>query len=143
MYQFSRAIYRELASEVQPDAAGSRCATRQRLLRECESAMERLASDRHYFARPVRTLFKDIRTLFPMSSQMRVYRVIEHHVSMAAEYVDSQAREGVTFDGAPLCCHATTRKGTSCQRVPLPGAKYCPSHKHLDEDLQELEVSAA
>ena len=105
--------------------------------------MERLATDRHYFARPVRTLFNDIRCLFPMSSQMRVLRVIEHHVSLAIEYVDTQAREGVTFDGSPLCCHATTRKGTSCQRVPLPGTKYCPSHKHLDEDLPELEVTAA
>ncbi len=95
--------------------------------------MERLATDRHYFAKPVRTLFNDVRCLFPMGSQMHVYRVIEHQVTMAAEYVDSQAREGVTFDGSPLCCHATTRKGTSCQRVPLPGSKYCPSHKHLDE----------
>lgn len=139
MYQFSRAIYRELADEVRPGNDSSRCAARQRLLRECESAMERLATDRHYFARPVRTLFNDIRSLFPMGSQMHVYRVIERQVTMAAEHVDSQAREGVTFDGSPLCCHATTRKGTSCQRVPLPGSKYCPSHKHLDE----LAVSAA
>lgn len=133
MYQFSRAIYRQLSEEVGPGSAAARCAARQRLLEECEAAMERLATDRHYFARPVRTLFNDTRCLFPMSSQKRVYSVIEHQVRMAVEYVDSQAREGVTFDGSPLCCHATTRKGTSCQRVPLPGSKYCPSHKHLDE----------
>ena len=30
--------------------------------------MERLATDRHYFARPVRTLFNDIRCLFPMDA---------------------------------------------------------------------------
>jgi len=133
MYQFSRAIYRELVDEVGPGNEIVRCIQRQRLLAECEAAMERLATDRHYFAKPVRTLFNDVRCLFPMGSQMHVYRVIEHQVTMAAEYVDSQAREGVTFDGSPLCCHATTRKGTSCQRVPLPGSKYCPSHKHLDE----------
>ena len=143
MYQFSRGIYRELATEVQPGRVGGVCEARQRLLRDCEAAMERLATDRHYFARPVRTLFNDIRCLFPMSTQMRVLRVIEHHVSLAIDYVDTQAREGVTFDGSPLCCHATTRKGTSCQRVPLPGTKYCPSHKHLDEDVAELEVTAA
>lgn len=143
MYQFSRAIYRELAKEVAPGTATTVCERQQRLLRDCESAMERLATDRHYFARPVRTLFSDIRTLFPMSSQPRVYDVIERQVRMAAEYVDSQARDGVTFDGSPLCCHATTRKGTSCQRVPLSGSKYCPSHKHLDERLQELAVTAA
>lgn len=140
MYQFSRAIYRELSKEIDPGKVDV-CHARQRLLRDCESAMERLATDRHYFAKPVRTLFNDIRTLFPMSAQMRVYSVIEHHVRLATEYVDTQAREGITFDGSPLCCHATTRKGTSCQRVPLPGSKYCPSHKHLDESMQELTAA--
>ena len=143
MYQFSRAIYRELATEVHPHGPNGLCDARGTLLRQCESTMERLASDRHYFARPVKTLFNDVRDLFPISSQMRVYRVIEHHVVLATEYVDTQARSGVTFDGSPLCCHATTRKGTSCQRVPLPASKYCPSHKHLEEKLEELEVSAA
>jgi len=143
MYQFSRAIYRELSPQVVAGRHQPACERRQQLLRGCESAMERLATDRHYFARPVRTLFSDIRTLFPMGEQLRVYNVIERHVTLAAEYVETQAREGVTFDGSPLCCHATTRKGTSCQRVPLPGSKYCPSHKHLDEDLQELAAAAA
>jgi hypothetical protein len=143
MYQFSRAIYRELSPRVVSGHCQPACERRQQLLRDCESAMERLAMDRHYFARPVRTLFNDIRPLFPMSEQLRVYNVIDRHVSLAAEYVESQAREGVTFDGSPLCCHATTRKGTSCQRVPLPASKYCPSHKHLDEDVRELAATAA
>ncbi len=143
MYQFSRAIYRELSPSVVPGHYEPACERRQRLLADCESAMERLAMDRHYFARPVRTLFNDIRTLFPMSEQLRVYNVIDRHVTLASEYVESQARVGVTFDGSPLCCHATTRKGTSCQRVPLPGSKYCPSHKHLDEDVRELAATAA
>jgi hypothetical protein len=140
MYQFSRSIYRELASEVQPFRGEDVCISRQRLLRSCEAAMERLATDRHYFARPARTLFRDVRQLFPISQQMRVHHIIERHVELAREYVDSQAREGVTFDGSPLRCHASTRKGTACQRVPLPGSKYCPSHKHLEE---EFEVVAA
>jgi hypothetical protein len=141
MYQFSRAIYRELSPSVVDGSYEPAVMRRQRLLRDCESAMERLATDRHYFARPVRTLFNDIRTLFPMSDQLRVYNVISRHVTLASEYVESQAREGVTFDGSPLCCHATTRKGTCCQRVPLPGSKYCPSHKHLDEDAQVLTAA--
>lgn len=141
MYQFSRSIYRELADEVLGDRFGDACVNRERLLRSCESSMERLATDRHYFAHPARTLFNDVRCLFPMTSQMRVYGVVERHVRLAADYVDTQARAGVTFDGSPLCCHATTRRGTSCQRVPLPGSKYCPSHKHLEEE--ELVVSAA
>jgi hypothetical protein len=140
MYQFSRSIYRELASDVVPDCGEDVASTRQRFLRACEASMERLATDRHYFARPTRTLFNDVRSCFPISQQLRVFRVIERHVTLAAEYVERQARAGVTFDGSPLCCHASTRKGTPCQRVPLPGSKYCPSHKHLEE---EFEAAAA
>ncbi len=75
MYQFSRAIYRELSGDVlagRPEVVSER---REQLLRTCESAMERLATDRHYFARPVRTLFNDTRCLFPMNAQLRVYRI--------------------------------------------------------------------
>jgi hypothetical protein len=135
MYQFSRSLYRELGQSVVPNCGEDACMTRQRFLRACEASMERLALDRHYFAKPVKTLFNDVRGYFPMTEQIRVFRVIERHVHLAADYVDSQARAGVTFDGSPLCCHASTRKGTACQRVPLPGSKYCPSHKHLEEDF--------
>jgi hypothetical protein len=143
MYQFSRAIYRELSPDVSPQPSGGTAAAQARLLSECETTMERLATDRHYFAHPVRTLFNDVRSLFPISAQLRVYRVIERHTLEAVDYVDSQARDGVTFDGSPLCCHATTRKGTCCQRVPLPGSKYCPSHKHLEETRADEPAAAA
>ena len=135
MYQFSRSMYRELAPVVRREVGEDICITRQRFLRACEASMERLAADRHYFARPVRTLFRDVRDYFPIGHQTHVYRVVEKHVQLATEYVDSQARAGVTFDGSPLCCHASTRRGTPCQRVPLPDSKYCPSHKHLEEDF--------
>jgi hypothetical protein len=136
MYQFSRSLYRELASDIKPDPRGRGCPDRQRFLSACESALDRLATDRHYFAKPARTLFKDVRGYFPISSQYRLYQVIERHMALAAGYVDQHAQAGVTLDGAPLSCHATTRKGTACQRVPLPGGKYCPSHKHLDESME-------
>ena len=136
MYQFSRSLYRELAPDVVPDRGESVTVTRRRFLRACEASVERLALDRHYFAKPVRTLFKDVRHYFPMTEQLRVFRACEKHMQLATEYVDSQLREGVTFDGSPVCCHASTRRGTPCQRVPLPGSKYCPSHKHLDEGFE-------
>ena len=140
MYQFSRSIYRELAVDVAPEKGEDIAVTRQKFLRACEESMERLALDRHYFARPVRTLFNDVRRFFTITQQMRVYRIVDEHVRLATEYVDTQTRQGVTFDGSPLCCHANTRRGTPCQRVPLPGSKYCPSHKHLEE---EFDVVAA
>jgi hypothetical protein len=140
MYQFSRSMYRELAGFVQPDQNCAARAAKERLLTSCEAAVERLASDRHYFARPARTLFNDVRMLFPLSKQLVALSVIERHMRLAADYVDQQARGGVSLTGTPLICHATTRRGTPCQREPLPGSRYCPSHKHLDD---ELELTAA
>ena len=46
MYQFSRAIYRELGTEILPGSPVSVCRRRQQLLRACEPTMERLAADR-------------------------------------------------------------------------------------------------
>jgi hypothetical protein len=138
MYQFSRSLYRELAPEVIEDKFGSASANRARLLGACEGAVERLATDRHYFARPARTLFNDVRMLFPMSSQLRVYRLIEGHMVLATAFVDRAAAAGLTLDGTPLACHATTRRGTECQRIPLPGHQYCPSHRHLEEGLEQI-----
>ena len=71
MYRFSRAIYRELAAEIVEDPH-SLCAhaNHERVLRACEAAVERLATDRHYFARPARTLFSDIRAYFPLNAQL-------------------------------------------------------------------------
>jgi hypothetical protein len=136
MFQFSRSIYRELADFVQPNGSCELGAAKAKLLYSCESAVERLATDRHYFARPARTLFNDVRMLFPLSKQVVAYNVIERHMRLAADYVDLQARIGHSLSGEPLVCHATTRRGTACQREPLPGSRYCPSHKHLDDDLE-------
>jgi len=134
MYQFSRSLYRELAPLVLDDRWGA-AVHRQQVLKACESAFTRLGNDRHYFARPTRTLFNDVRVHFPMKAQRCVYELIDRYVSIATRDVDVREREGLSMDGAPLGCHASTRKGTPCQRDPLPGSKYCPSHKHLDEDF--------
>jgi hypothetical protein len=81
--------------------------------------------------------------LFPLSKQLVAYSVIERHMRLAADYVDLQARGGHSLTGAPLICHATTRRGTPCQREPLPGCRYCPSHKHLDDEIELTAATAA
>lgn len=141
MYEISRAMYRDLCDEVTPDRRGSSVGNRQRLLQACEASVARLAHDRHYFAHPTRTLFSDVRTLFPLSRQLHVRQVIDRHMTMAAELVDRYAEQGLSADGEPLCCHATTRKGGPCQRTPLPGSLYCPSHKHLDEHFEAVAAA--
>jgi hypothetical protein len=143
MYRFSRAIYKELAGEINEDPHGQGIYTNhERVLHACEGAVERLATDRHYFAHPARTLFTDIRAYFPLNSQARVLRVIERYLDFADEFLRSQPNNGYDIYGNPLRCRASTRKGSPCQRMPLPHNGYCPSHQHLAE-TEELEPAIA
>ena len=142
MYRFSRAIYRELADEVIDDPYGELHLNQERVLKACEAAIERLATDRHYFAHPSRTLFSDIRVYFPMTSQLRVLRVIQRYLGLADEFLRRLPQNGFDAYGNPLQCRASTRRGTPCQRMPLPHNGYCPSHQHLAE-TEEVETPLA
>ena len=143
MYRFSRAIYRELADEIAEDPNGSAYANHEKVLRACEAAIERLATDRHYFARPARSLFQDIRPFFPMCSQRRVLAVVERYMEFADEFLRHQPQNGFDIYGNPLQCRASTRKGTACQRMPLPHNGYCPSHQHLADTEERTQVVVA
>jgi hypothetical protein len=139
MYHFSRAIYRELSPHVLEERAPSQqVGNRELVLRACERAMERLLHDRRYFAKPARSLFNDVRIHFSMCDQLRVYMVIERNISLALEYLAQLPAEHLDANGTPRACEAMTRKGRPCQRAPLPGSEYCPSHQHLSEHLEEL-----
>jgi hypothetical protein len=142
MFQFSRAIYRELARDIQTPVG---CATKghEAVLRACEANLTRLATDRHYFAKPARTLFSDIRPYFPMSAQTKVWHVVQTYVGAAEEWLLKQPRHGYDANGNPLQCRATTRRGTACQREPLPHNGYCPSHQHLAETEESEGASIA
>ena len=140
MYRFSRSIYRELAPRVIETQLGGK-PPRQQLLEACEAAVERLAHDRRYFSRPARSLFSEVRTHFAISDQLYVYKVIEGNINLAIEYFERMPAE-LGLDGLPRHCRASTRKGTPCQREPLPGRDYCPSHKHLEEPLESTPIAA-
>ena len=132
MYQYSRAIYRSLKDLIDPYVDGStRLEYRRSLLNECELTMSRLAADPHYFARPDRTLFQDIRRYFPITAQAQVAWAVREGVGAAVGFIEQQIESGA-LDGGIARCKATTRKGKACQRTPLPGRDYCPSHQHLE-----------
>ena len=101
------------------------------MLDECELTMARLAEDPHYFARPDRALFADIRRYFPITAQAQVAWSVREGVGAATSFIEQQVEAGL-LDGGVARCHATTRKGKACQRTPLPGRDYCPSHQHLE-----------
>ena len=106
---------------------------RQAVLTACEQTMERLARDPHYFARPDRALFQDIRRYFPITAQAQVAWAVSEGVSAAVAFIEEQIEAGA-LDGGVARCRATTRKGKPCQRTPLPEREYCPSHQHLERE---------
>jgi hypothetical protein len=143
MYQFSRSIYRDLVPRIDSSGGAERTfAARQTVLESCEATIQRLVCDRRYFARPAKTLFSEVREHFALAEQVRVYMIIERYIGLVEEHLDSLPAD-VTLDGQQRSCLATTRKGTPCQREPLPGMDYCPSHKHLEESVEVREVEAA
>lgn len=144
MYQFSRAIYRELSRDIRPVAGEDVSHAHAEVLHACEQTIERLATDRHYFRRPARTLFADVRPYFPMGCQERVWHIVESYVTLASEWLAKQPVQGYDVNGNPLQCRATTRRGTPCRRLPLATNGYCPSHQHLadTEDLDRLAAAA-
>ncbi len=132
MYQYSRAIYRSIKDLTDPYVdADSQIEYRRAVLEACESTMERLATDPHYFAKPDRALFQDIRRYFPITHQAQVAWAVDKGVAAAVDFIDEQIESGA-LDGGVSRCHATTRKGKPCQRTPLPERDYCPSHQHLE-----------
>ena len=141
MYQISRSIYREIEADIVEGKWGEGPTNHGRVLRACESAVFRLTTDRHYFARPSRTLFNDIRAYFPMSAQLHVYRVVDHYMCFASRYLATNPAAALELTGQKQDCRATTRKGTPCQRMPLPHNGYCPSHQHLAE-TEEFATAA-
>src|SRR5215212_12190758 len=59
MFHISRAMYRELAGELVD------VRDRKAVLSACERTVQRLVTDRFYFAHPARTLFNEVRWRFP------------------------------------------------------------------------------
>ncbi len=143
MYQFSRAMYRELAPHIAPRRVGSDVDDHMAVLHACESAIARLAQDKYTFARPAQTLFADIRTYFPMTEQQRVLQVADLYLGYARRFLTDHPFAYHDVSGEPAQCRATTRKGTPCRRTPLPRNGYCPSHQHLAETEHEEQLVAA
>jgi len=130
MYHLSRALYRDI-SRCLPDERSR--SSQERILHACETTMQRLVSDPHYFAHPARTLFQEIRFLFPMAAQARVWRTVQAYVGRVVSELERRPHLGHELTGTKPECQATTRRGAPCQRDPLPGSRYCPSHQHLEE----------
>ena len=131
MYRFSRQIFLELKDSIDPGTERlSRSEARRRVLRACEATVERMAADPRYFPRPARSLFEEIHFYFPIHERARVYHAIERTLNVARDFIQEESDRNAEANSA---CRATTRRGTSCLRTPLPGREFCPSHAHLED----------
>ena len=137
MYQFSRAIYRDLSPYVLDDKRSAhRECNRTIVLRECESAIERLMTDRRYFSRPTRTLFNNVRPFFSINDLPRVYVIIDRNIQLALRFITAVPNYAYDSSGIPRSCHAMTRKGQPCQRQPLPAQRLLPFPPASGRDLR-------
>jgi hypothetical protein len=144
VYEFSRAMYLRFVDEILDEPVDLEVSNHLQVLQACEAAIERLATDPHYFAKPTRTLFREIRVYFPIHRQRRVLQIVDRYVTAAEKHFARTSQHGFDAAGNPLCCRASTRKGTPCQRPPLPHNGFCPSHQHLAETEEaEAEPVAA
>jgi hypothetical protein len=130
-HHLSRSMYRRLVRVLDAEYRGADISrARQTLLDACEMTMLRLATDREYFARPDRFLFSSIRCLYPIHAQRRVRRMIDRDLAVAGAILEREASK------LPHICPATTRRGEPCRRKPIGDARYCPSHAHLDFEVE-------
>ena len=141
--EISRSIYRSLAQDILPDRYGATDGVHHlRVLKACESNLERLFTDREYFAKPSKTLFCEIRGFFPINAQRKVRDVVDQHMRFAVQQAAKMPKTGYDLNGQPIQCRATTRRGTACARVPLAHNGYCPSHQHLAMTEHSLSIAA-
>jgi hypothetical protein len=75
-----------------------------------------------------------------MTAQGKAFRVVDTYMRLCDEWLAAQPATGFDLLGNRLECRATTRKGTPCQRAPLPVNGYCPSHQHLHEAEERERV---
>src|SRR5436190_551707 len=108
MYQYSRAIYRSIKDLIDPYVdEETQLEYRREVLQACEGTMQRLAQDPHYFAKPDRALFQDIRRYFPITVQAQVAWAVNQGVDAAVSFVEEQIEAGAV-DGAR---HQIERRG--------------------------------
>jgi hypothetical protein len=124
VYQFSRAIFRELRPYLVTDDAQAA------VLSASEEMIDRLAVGSAP-RRPARELFRAIRVHVGLEAQLHARCVVDHYIGFVQALCEQRRREGRDAYGSPLPCAATTRSGDPCARQPVDATGYCPSHRHL------------
>src|SRR6478672_2096408 len=80
MYALSRSLYRELLPMLRSAETAGGTADRRHLLAACEEAIRCLVLQPDGCAHPVRSLFREIQHLFPLTTQVNALQVVRVHV---------------------------------------------------------------
>ncbi|MEW6583178.1 MAG: hypothetical protein AB1416_10505 [Actinomycetota bacterium] len=139
VYEHSRDLYRRLRGLLVPDARRPAGPPRA-LYAGCLEMVTEMAKEGGRAHRPAERLFSRVRHLFAPHAQLIAYRVIDREVARVAQALVERARRGGR--GNLLTCVATTRRGKPCQREPLRGSAYCPSHRHLEAGAGSDDTAA-
>jgi hypothetical protein len=125
MYEFSRALYRDLGPWTE---AG--CPDPPSILTAIEAAVDRVQENPESIGCATRWLFREIRHQFPLARQADVRRAVDATCLAAANEARRRSDARLDHLGRPRRCPVFTRNGTPCRREPL-GNGHCPSHQHL------------
>ena len=87
--------------------------------------MERLAADPHYFAKPDRALFQDIRRYFPITVQAQVAWSVNQGVGAAVEFIEEQIESGA-FEGGDRPLPRDDAQGQAVPAHAAAGARLLP-----------------
>ena len=134
-WNLSRSLYRQLVERSTHSSLSDH--DRVRVLNACEYVVARLTENPSSSAVLSRWLCREIRWSYSREDLPVMSSAIRQMLAIIAALLTKARRE------AGRSCAAQTRKGTPCQREARPGSEYCPSHGHLDDAGQELEVPAA
>jgi hypothetical protein len=108
--------------------------------------MERLAADPHYFAKPDRALFQDIRRYFPITVQAQVAWAVTHGVEAAVEFIEEQIESGAFERGnrALPCDHPQgqalpAHAAAGARLLPVPPASRALARRGLTRAISARE----
>lgn len=125
MYEISRELFRELRPGLVSDRHDPARPART-LLAICEDTVRGVATLPAARALHAKRLFAKARALFPPSQHLSLIQKVDAAVAVV------HARLVAQSDGRSaslLRCAATTRRHVPCMREPIPGERFCPSHR--------------
>jgi hypothetical protein len=129
VYEISRDLFRALRPGLLGDSRSPARPSRT-LLGLCEESISGIARTPNALGHHASRLFTKIRGLYPPAQHVALLALIERELHRVHDKLVEQVGDRT---GGLLRCAAMTRRNTPCMREPIPGLRYCPSHRHLND----------